>query len=243
MLGAFSVYYLCSLLHINYFIALLISMMVMGLFGLFLERLFFRPVRERGFVTIVIITTGLMLILTAGAQLVFGTASRGMAEVFHGSVSFLGVTLTGSRIMAMLISIALLAGVYFFVYGTKQGRAMQAIAQDREAAALQGVDINRVSAMGFGLGFALAAAAGGLMAPNFFIDATMGGTVLFKALAIIILGGLGSIPGATLGGLILGIVESFGLRFLGYISSTFPFILLILVLLVRPRGLMGGREL
>lgn len=238
MLGAFSVFYLCGLLHINYIVALLISMVAVGLIGIVLERVFFRPAHGE-IVPTVIVAIGLMWILQTSAQLLFGRQPRGMAEVFHGSVTFLNVNISDSRIIAGLLSIALLAGVYFFVYKTRQGRAMQAIAQDREAAALQGVDIERVGALGFGLGCALAGAAGGIMAPIFFVEATMGTNVLIKSICIIILGGMGSIPGAAIGGLILGIVESYGHTFLGYPATTFPFVIMILVLLVKRTGLMG----
>jgi branched-chain amino acid transport system permease protein len=240
MLGAFCVFYLCSLLHINYITALLISMVAVGLAGVILERFFFRPVRGQMIAT-VIIAMGLMWILQTFAQLVFGRQPRGMGEAFHGTTALLNVNISNSRIIAGLISIALVIAVYFFVYKTKQGRAMQAMAQDQEAAALQGVDINRVGALGFGLGCALAGAAGGIMAPILFIEATMGTNILIKSLAIIILGGIGSIPGAAIGGLILGIAESYGHTFLGYPAITFPFVIIILVLLVKRTGLMGRK--
>ena len=116
---------------------------------------------------------------------------------------------------------------------------MQALAQDRDAAALQGVDIDKVGPLGFAIGCALAGAAGGIMAPILFVDATMGASVLGKSLSIIVLGGVGSIPGAALGGLIIGVAESYGQRFVGYPSSTFPFLIMILILLFRRTGLMG----
>jgi branched-chain amino acid transport system permease protein len=239
MISAFAVYYLCSLLHINYIAALLMSILVVGLLGIVVERFFFRPIREAGIASTVIISIGLMWIFQSSAQILFGTESRGMLEVFRGGVSILGVRLSGSRIAAGLISIALLVGVYFFVYSTKQGRAIRAIAQDREAAALQGISINKMSALGFGLGCALAAAAGGIMAPILFIEPTMGIVVLVKSLAVVILGGVGSIPGVALGGLILGITESYGHTFLGYPATTLPFAIMILVLVFKHTGLMG----
>lgn len=238
MLGAFSILYFAGIWHINYILALFISMVVVGLIGVFFERLFFRPARGQ-IVPTIIVAIGLMWILQTSAQIIFGRQPRGMAEVFHGIVTFFNVNISDSRIVAGLISIALVVGLYYVVYKTRLGRAMQAIAQDREAAALQGVDIDRVGALGFGIGCALAAAAGGIMAPIFFIEATMGIEVLTKSIAIIILGGVGSIPGAAIGGLILGIVESYGHTFLGYPATTFPFLIIILVLLFKRTGLMG----
>jgi branched-chain amino acid transport system permease protein len=238
MLGAFSVFYLCGLLHIDYIVALVISIAAVGLVGVLLERFFFRPVRGEIIAT-VIIAMGLMWLLQSSAQLVFGKQPRGMQEVFQGTITVFNVHISDSRVIAGVISIVLVIAVYFFVYKTKQGRAMQAMAQDREAAALQGVDSDVVGAVGFGLGCALAGAAGGIMAPILFVDATMGGPILIKSLAVVILGGMGSIPGAVIGGLILGILDSYGQRFLGYPSATFPFLIIILVLLFKRTGLMG----
>jgi branched-chain amino acid transport system permease protein len=116
---------------------------------------------------------------------------------------------------------------------------MQAVAQDREAAMSLGIDVGKVGTIGFGLGCGLAGVAGGIMAPIFFVEPTMGTTTLIKSMSIIILGGVGSIPGAALGGLILGIVESYGQTFLGYSATTFPFLIILLVLIFKRTGLMG----
>ena len=238
MLGAFTILYIAGLWNIKYFLALVMCMLIVGLIGVFFERLFFARAKGR-LVPIIIVAVGLMWILQTAAQIIFGRQPRGMAEVFQGSVSFLHVNISYSRLMAAVISVVLVGALYFFVYRTRLGRAMQAVAQDREAAALQGINIDRLGTMGFGLGCALAGVAGGIMAPIFFIEATMGLDALAKSMAIIILGGLGSIPGAALGGLILGLVESYGQTFLGYPATVLPFVIIVLVLLFRRTGLMG----
>jgi len=238
MLGAFAVLYISSLLGVNYFLALIIGIVIVGLIGVFFERLLFSRAKAEMIPTI-IIAVALMWILQTSAQIVFGRQPRGMAEVFQGRVTFLDVNISDARIMAGVISIVLVAALYFFVYRTKIGRAMQAVAQDREAAALQGVDIEVLGVLGFGLGCALAGAAGGIMAPIFFIDATMGAKALSTSLAVIVLGGVGSIPGAAIGGLILGLVESYGQTFLGYPATLLPFVIIILVLIFKRGGLMG----
>ncbi len=238
MLGAFSILYISGLAKVNYFLALVLCMLIVGLIGVFFERLFFARAKGR-LVPIIIVATGLMWILQTAAQIIFGRQPRGMAEVFQGSVSILHVNISYSRIMAGTISVVLVAALYVFVYRTKLGRAMQAVSQDREAAALQGINIDRLSTLGFGLGCALAAVAGGIMAPIFFIEATMGLDALGKSMAIIILGGLGSIPGAVIGGLILGLVESYGQTFMGYPATVLPFVIIVLVLLFKRSGLMG----
>jgi branched-chain amino acid transport system permease protein len=238
MLGAFTVFYMNGLLKVNYFVALLLSVVVVAGVGMFFERIFFRPARGQ-VVPTVIVGIGLMWLLQTAAQLVFGAQPRGMKEAFQGSVSFLNINLSDSRIVAGIISILLVVAVYLFIYKTKQGKAIQAVAQDREAAMSLGIDVGKVGTIGFGLGCGLAGAAGGIMAPIFFVEPTMGTTTLIKSLSVIVLGGVGSIPGAALGGLILGIVESYGQTFLGYSATTFPFLIILLILIFKRTGLMG----
>jgi branched-chain amino acid transport system permease protein len=238
MLGAFTIFYMNGLLKVNYFVALLMSVVVVAGVGMFFERIFFRPARGQ-VVPTVIVGIGLMWLLQTAAQLVFGAQPRGMKEAFQGSVSFLNINLSDSRIVAGIISILLVVAVYLFIYKTKQGKAIQAVAQDREAAMSLGIDVGKVGTIGFGLGCGLAGAAGGIMAPIFFVEPTMGTTTLIKSLSVIVLGGVGSIPGAALGGLILGIVESYGQTFLGYSATTFPFLIILLILIFKRTGLMG----
>jgi branched-chain amino acid transport system permease protein len=238
MLGAFTVFYMNGLLKVNYFLALAMSVVVVAVMGIFFERIFFRPARGE-VVPTVIVGIGLMWLLQTAAQLLFGAQPRGMKEVFQGSVSFLNINISDSRIAAGIISILLVAGVYLFIYKTKQGKAMQAVAQDREAAMSLGIDVGKIGTLGFALGCGLAGAAGGLMAPIFFIEPTMGTTTLIKSLCVIILGGVGSIPGAALGGIILGMIESYGQTFLGYSATTFPFLIILFILVFKRTGLMG----
>ncbi len=238
MLGAFTVLYVTGLFKINYFLALIASVVVVAAVGIFFEQTLYRRAKGQ-IIKTVIVGIGLMWMLQSAAQLLFGTQPRGMKEVFQGSVALLNVNLSDSRIAAGAISIILVAGVYVLIYRTKLGKAMQAIAQDREAAMSLGIDVRKVGTIGFGLGCGLAGVAGGVMAPVFFVEPTMGTTTLIKSLSIIILGGVGSIPGAALGGLILGIAESYGQTFLGYAATTLPFLIILLVLIFKRTGLMG----
>jgi branched-chain amino acid transport system permease protein len=238
MFGAFSILYITILLQVNYFIALIMSIVAVACLGVILEWALFRRVRG-DIIGTTILAIGLMWILQASARLIFGADSRGMKEVISGTVSLLNVNISISRLLATLICIILTLALYFFIYRTRTGKAMQAVAQDREAAALQGINIERINALGFALGCALAGAAGGIMAPIFFIDPSMGSLALVKSLSIVILGGLGSIPGAVIGGIIFGVVESYGVRFLGYPAAMLPFLIIILVLIFKRTGLMG----
>jgi branched-chain amino acid transport system permease protein len=238
MLGAFGVFYLCAGLHMNYIAAFILSVIGTGILGLILQRVFFRPTKG-DMLTSVIVAFGLIWLLQTGSQLVFGKQPRSMPDIIPGTVTLLNFNISKARIIAGLICVVLLIIVYIFVYKTRQGKAMQAISQDKEAAALQGIDINKIEPLGFALGCALAGAAGAIMAPILYIEATMGTNVLNTSLSVIVLGGVGSIPGAAIGGLILGIVQSYGQQYLGYVSSIFPFCIIILILLFKRTGLMG----
>lgn len=239
MLGAFAVYFLVGL-HVNYALALIIAILATGFLGFVLERFLFRP--AKGDILIgVIIATGLIWLFQSTAQLIFGSQPSRIVPVVTGTWSFLGAFIPKDRVLAGVLSIALLGIVYYFIYRTKHGKAMQAVAQDREAAALQGIDINRIGPLGFVIGCALAGAAGGIVLPILYADPYIGSSTLTTSLSIIVLGGIGSIPGAALGGLILGLVNSYGAQLFGYISSIFPFVIIILVLLFKRTGLMGRR--
>jgi branched-chain amino acid transport system permease protein len=154
--------------------------------------------------------------------------------------SILGIGISAERLIIIPVASVLVLGLYLFINKTKMGAAMRAIEQDKEAAALQGVNVNVVNALAFGVGFALAAASGALMAPIFKLDPMMGEQPLLKAFIIIILGGLGSIPGAILGGLILGQIDSIVATVLGLEPAfLLSFVFIILLLLFKPTGLFG----
>jgi len=240
MIGAITVYFLCTLFHMNYLLAILIAMIVVGIIGIVLERFFFRPISDEDMLLSVIIATALTYIFQTSAQIIFGTSPMSMSEFLPGTLDYAGFHISVSRLAAAGLSLFLLVVMYLFVYKTRSGKAMQAMAQDRDAAALQGVDIDKIRPMGFAIGCILAGAAGGIMAPILYVDATMGTPILNKSLSIIMLGGIGSIPGAALGGIIIGVVEAYGQSFLGYTAATtIPFIIMILILLFKRTGLMG----
>ena len=240
MLGAFCVYFLVGEFHVNYVLALFIAMIATGILGLILERFLFRPAKG-DILTGVIIATGLIWLFQSIAQLIFGSQPSRIVPMVSGTWNIFNIYIPKDRVFAGILSLVLLVLVYYFIYRTKQGKAMQAVAQDREAAALQGIDINRIGPLGFVIGCALAGAAGGIILPILYADPYMGASPLNNSLSIIILGGVGSIPGAALGGLILGLVNSYGAQFFGYVSSIFPFLIIIFVLLFKRNGLMGRK--
>ena len=239
MLGAFVIYYVFFQWGAPYFAAFLVAMVLLGAFGYLVERGIYRPIKG-GIEPTLVALLALSTFLEAAGYPVFGQLDKHVPPVFEGIRNVLGVMISVERLMIIPIAAALVAGLYLFINKTKIGAAMRAIEQDKEAAALQGVDVNMVNGLAFAVGFALAAAAGALIAPIFKLDPMMGDQPLLKAFIIIILGGLGSIPGAILGGLMLGLIDSVVATALGAEPAfLLSFVFIILLLLFRPAGLFG----
>src|SRR2546425_1970265 len=239
MLGAFVIYYVFFQGGAPYFAAFVVAMVLLGAFGYFVERSVYRPIKggiEPTLVALLALTT----FLQAAGYPVFGQLDKHVPPVFQGTRNVLGVMISVERLMIIPVAVVLVVGLYLFINKTRLGAAMRAIEQDKEAAALQGVNVHVVNGLAFGIGFALAAAAGALMAPIFKLDPMMGEQPLLKAFIIIILGGLGSIPGAILGGLMLGLVGSIVATPLrAQPAFLLSFVFIILLLLWKPSGLFG----
>jgi len=240
MLGGFAAYYLCAVGGLNYVATLVLAVLLVGLAGVVAERLVFRHLRGKT-LNAFIVSLGLLWVLQATAQLSFGVLDKSVPSAVSGIVRVGGVIVSRERLFVILIAVALIIGLYLFLKFTRTGQAMRAVAQDAEAAALQGVNIELTSALGFGIGCALAGAAGALIAPIFAVSPTMGALPVVKAFIIIIVGGMGSLPGAVLGGLLLGAVEGVGTLFMSSAAvNILGFLMVIAILLLRPRGLLGA---
>jgi branched-chain amino acid transport system permease protein len=239
MLGAFVIYYVFFQWGAPYFVAFVAAMLLLGIFGYLVERGIYRPIKG-GIEPTLVALLALSTFLEAAGYPVFGQLDKHVPAVFEGTRNVLGVMLSVERLAIIPCAAALVAGLYLFIKMTKIGAAMRAIEQDKEAAALQGVNVHVVNGLAFAIGFALAAAGGALIAPIFKLDPMMGDQPLLKAFIIIILGGLGSIPGAILGGLILGLIDSTVATALGAEPAfLLSFVFIILLLLFRPAGLFG----
>jgi branched-chain amino acid transport system permease protein len=239
MLGAYGTYYFSVSYGLNYWVALLLSVLLIALLGLILERFFFRPFRDQ-FEPSIIVAIGLMLLLQTTAVVGFGSYTKVMPSIIPGVLKVWGVTLSWDRLLAILVGVILVSALFLMIQRTKIGQAMLAISQDAYAAALHGIDVNRVSSIAMALGSALAAVAGSLMGCIFHIQPSMGAFALTKGIAVIVLGGLGSIPGTVVGGLIIGLIDGVVPTVLSTtMAAVIGFILIILVLLLRPRGLFG----
>jgi branched-chain amino acid transport system permease protein len=241
MLGAFATYWLVSLWGWNIWSSMFVAMALMALLGMVLERIVFRPVRSAPHINGLIVALGLFIALENIAFILWGGDERTLPSPYATKmITILSISLTIQRLLVFAVSILLISLLYLFIQKTKMGKAIRAVAQDPEVARLMGIPIYRISATVFAVSSALAAAAGAMVGPIFCVFPTMGLIPILKAFVVIVLGGMGSIPGAIFGGFILGVAESLGA---GYLSSeykdAFAFAALILVLMVKPSGLFG----
>jgi len=242
MLGAFFGYVLITAFHLDIIPALIIAIIGSSLVGILVEATAFRTLRKAPDVAPMVCTLGLSVVLQNVAMLVWGSDTKSIPDIFNSSVvPFLGAQVSTAQIFIFLVSLVLMVAVQFLLYRSKMGRAIRATAQNKDAAALMGVNINRVISATFAIGSGLGGAAGVLVGIyyNAFYP-TMGFMAGLKAFTATVLGGLTSVPGAVLGGLILGVTENLGAA---YISSGYrdliAFVILILVLLIKPSGLFG----
>ena len=252
MVGAFAAYYLAHALGVAeaetvspaaVLAVLLGSMLACALLGVLIERGAYRPVRRSSRLTALITAIGVSLFLENAGLRFFGADPKFFPQLIRPRTMEIlpGVVMTNHQITVLAVSLILMVGLTLFVQRTKTGKAMRAVSFNRDAASLMGIPVDRIITMTFAIGSALAAAAGvlvGLTNPK--IDPLMGIMPGIKAFVAAVLGGIGSIPGAVIGGLLMGISEY---MVVGYVSSTYrdaiAFVILILVLLFRPAGLLG----
>ncbi len=239
MLGAYCTYWIAVVLGLNVFAALLLSAVVMSLAGIILEKLLFR--RFRGQIDgSIIVAIGLILLLQTIAAIGFGTQDKWIPAMIPGVLSILNIKIPWERVLSVITGIVLVLVLFLFIRRTKMGQAMVATSQDTEAATLQGINVNRVSMISMAIGCALAAIAGGLMGAIFGVQPVMGSYAMEKGIAVIILGGLGSIWGAVIGGLLLGLIDGLvPLVSNTTVASIIGFSIIVLILIVKPKGFFG----
>lgn len=238
MLGGFGLFVFFEGWGVPYAVTLVVTMALVTVVGLAIYRMVFRPLRLN-FLAAVLASLGVGLVIQNGASFLFGDKDQGVHTVVSGGMNISGVYLTWDYTLVAVGGAALAVALVMFIRYTRLGRALRSVSEDRDAASLQGINVNSMDALGFGIASALAAAAGGLMSPLVAINPYMGGTPMLKGFIVILMGGLGSIPGAILAGFILGFIESFGMTFIGYAANLVGFAIVILILVVRPRGLLG----
>ena len=243
MVPAFVAVWLISFLKIPFPFAYLLTLIFMAIFGIVFQRVAYYPLRNRSFLPVIISTIGVSIFLKNAAQLVFGAEPQLMPRPTSSNVLNLrGVCIDPQHVVIIVVTLILLVLQHLFFERTSLGKKMQATAQDKEMARLLGVRVSRMIVLTFIYSSMLGAVAGILIGPIFYVSKEMGAMLGLKAFCSTIVGGFGSIPGAILGGLFLGVIEVFSSY---YISSAyrdaFAFIILILVLLFRPQGFFGEK--
>lgn len=251
MLGGF-VYYVCaSLLGLPPVAAVLVACVGLFLVGMAVEHLLIDPIHrgrvERADEYAIMITFGLAILLQNLMLSIFGPWTKRPEAIFRGRLEIGMLIVSGDRLAAATVGVVLICLILYLLRYTWAGKAVRAVSQDRETASIVGVDAKLTGMLAFGLGAALAGAAGALIGPVFLVYPTMGVIPAIKAYVIVVLGGLGSVPGAILGALILGQVENLATvlipdttRALAY-KDAYGLVLLVLILVFRPQGLFGEK--
>jgi branched-chain amino acid transport system permease protein len=241
MLGMFGAFWGQALWKLDPFLSLLLWAPLMFLAGMAVYRFLLRKVIPGGELNTLLYTAGLSLLLANVALFLWSGDYRTISLSYGAEpIRPLGISVAIPLLVAFVLALAITAALWAFLTRTDLGRGIRATSQDADAAILMGVDVERVATVTFGLGTALAAAAGVLLAPSLYLYPTVGELLVVKCFVIVVLGGLGSVPGAIAGGVLLGVVESLGAV---YVSSTYKdgigFVLFLAVLLYRPQGLFG----
>jgi branched-chain amino acid transport system permease protein len=242
MFGGYLTFVFCNSMGISFFASIAMAMPVGAVIGMLIERLAYRPVRDAPHINAFIIALGLTMMLEGGNLLLFGADQVIIQTPYQQVFDFGGIFVAQLRMVVIVTAVVLVTVVMLLLLKTKTGKSVRAVAQNRHAAVLMGVNVNFVSSVVFAISSALRVAAGALIGALLALAPGVGESFAVKGFAVLILGGLGSLPGAILGGLVLGISVSLAA---GFLSSAYKdvisFLIMILVLLVMPQGLMGKK--
>jgi branched-chain amino acid transport system permease protein len=240
MLGAYILYYWFDVLHLPYWAGFVVSAVVIFFFGAALQVLLFRPLHGKNMLYSLAVSLALIFIISSAGIIAFRPVGRGISSFVTGQIQIAGAEWTYERMVIAGISLLLILGLWFLLQRTKIGLAMRAVAEDPETAGLQGINNRRIHWIAMGLGSALAAIAGCLFGTLMWIVPSMGFLATIKAFMIVIMGGLGSVPGALVGGFILGFIDSFLTTLTtSEVAYIFGFILIFVILVFKPSGLFG----
>ena len=244
VLGGFVTYAVYGQLGLPFPIALLCSGVTLAVVGALIEKFLFRPVIKRSArdESTMLLAAALAFFFDAVILLIFGEKQRGVPKIINGVFLSDTIVMPYDRIMVGVLAIVLIAAFMLYMQYSRPGRAMRALAQDRVAAQLMGVKVDRYSMIGFALGAMLAGVVGGLLVTITGVNSGIGGPISIKAFLMVMIGGAGVVGGATAGGFILGMMESVGLTVLrdfGDVTYLVIFVLLMIFLSIRPNGLMG----
>ncbi len=243
MWAAYVTYFLITFLGMNYWVVILVVTFLFILLGMAIEWVIFRPIMDKPHINGFIAAIGMIMVMEGLVLTVFGAEYQKFPDGFSKIISLGELILTRQRLICIIGSFILIFLLYLFINHTRLGESIQAIAQNEVGAKLVGINVKYNAAIAFGLGTGLAATAAALIAPVFLVFPQMGSMVNLKAFVIIILGSMGSLIGAVVGGFMMGLVEAL---VSGYLSASYKdfiaFGILVLVLIFKPTGLFGGRQ-
>ena len=242
MLGAFIVFYLFVKLGMNFFLTLLIAAVAVSFVGMCIEMKLLRPLYDKGFLPASVVALGLIFMFEGIVIIIFGQGFKSVPTTLEGVCQVGPLSISLEKLVLVCLAIAVMLGLYFFIKRTKIGLAIRAAAQEPVVAGLYGVNSNRLYTIVMGIGCGLAALAGGMVAPIFYVDPWIGAKPLITALSAIVLGGVGSFKGAVVGGMILGFTTSVVAYYIGPWYELVSFLAVILIILFRPQGLFGMPE-
>jgi branched-chain amino acid transport system permease protein len=245
MVGGYTLFIASTMMGMNPLLALLLAIVLCALIGVTIEKLAYKPLRGASPLAVLITAIGMSKLLQSLAQIVFGSATQPVDLVNLGSVQIGALNISTYTLITLLCSAVIMVSLTLFVKYTRIGRAMIAVSEDKAAAQLMGINVNFIITITFAIGSALAAFAGFFMVlKTFNVEPSMGAMPGIKAFTAAVIGGIGSIPGAMLGGILMGVVESFAQTSpaLAPYTDAIEFSILIVILLVRPSGILGKKR-
>jgi len=245
MVGGYVIFYSMTSFSINPYLSVLIAVIVCTVLGIVIEKVAYKPLRQATSLSVLITAIGVSYFLQNSALLLFGEKPVNFTSVVNvPSISLFDgqVVITGEAIVAIVVSILIVIGLSLFINKTKSGRAMLAVSEDKDAAQLMGININTIS-LTFAIGSGLAAIAGALLCSAYpTLQNTTGAMPGIKAFVAAVFGGIGSVPGAMIGGILIGVIEILGRAYISpQLSDAIVFAVLILVLIIKPTGILGKK--
>lgn len=245
MVGAFTLFTAVSTWNTPAWLAILVAMLTCTILGVLIEKIAYKPLRNASPLAVLITAIGVSYFLQSVALLIFGSTQKAFPDLFHLSPIRLaeGLTIKGESALTLVVTFVIMVGITLLINKTKIGKGMLAVSEDRGAAQLMGVNVNRTISITFAIGSALAAIAGLFYGMTYgFVGPYTGAMPGIKAFVAAVLGGIGSVPGAMLGGILLGVIENLSKAYISpELSDAIVFGVLIVILLVKPSGLLGKK--
>ena len=241
MLAGYALVITYTMMNVPYYLAVILTVLIVAFVGLLYEWLVFRPVRGKPFVNAIVCSLGVSIFVWNIVLALFGGTPYKLATPLTGKIMRLGLfSISGQRLMTLIVGVVIIGAVYYWIQNTRAGRAMRAVEQDAEAARLMGVNINRIAEVTFAIGGGLAGLAGALVGPIFVIEPGVGAWAVGKAFAVVVMGGMGSVMGSIFAGFALGVIESLAIGFLAtQYRDLIAYLMIIVILWLRPQGLFG----